>query len=552
MKPWAREPRRPPYWLLPVFALLLLSPTVWVAGALVAAAIGVTAARAVIGARARRASDVAAGGVGGVGAGGGLEAAVALGVDRDGRAVLLSEHQLSAHGLILGASGSGKTTTMAAILTDHIRRGKAVIAIDLKGSPAFAAELAAAASDAGRELRIWTPDGPTHWNPLQHGNATELKDKLIATERFTEPHYKRAAERYAQNALRVLQELAPDRPPTLQRLVETMDPAVLGTALRAVSTPLADQVQDYLAGLTPDQHSAIRGLGTRLAVITESHTGPYLSPPGGTSAIDLRRAIDQSEVVLFSLNSSTYGGLAAQIGTLVVQDLITTSGHRTGARGVDGTPEQALVAIDEFSALDAAQVAALFERAREARMTVLLATQELADLEHAGPGVSDQILGNAAVVIAHRQDVPKSARLIAEMVGTEERWDYSYQVGQGMFSRLERARTTKRLTERFVIHPNEIKSLGTGEAVLITKLPEASARIIKVTPGRRVVDQAASLPGVWGRRTAGPESSAAMASDRSAPGTDRDSRASDRSPRDPSAQRHGRSGGPERGGGAGL
>ena len=59
---------------------------------------------------------------------------------------------------------------------------------------------------AGRPFRLWTPDGPGHWNPLAHGNATELKDKLIATERFTEPHYQRAAERYVQTALQVLHE----------------------------------------------------------------------------------------------------------------------------------------------------------------------------------------------------------------------------------------------------------------------------------------------------------------------------------------------------------
>ena len=48
------------------------------------------------------------------------------------------------------------------------------------------------------------------WNPLAHGNATELKDKLIATERFTEPHYQRAAERYLQTAIQVLARAHPD------------------------------------------------------------------------------------------------------------------------------------------------------------------------------------------------------------------------------------------------------------------------------------------------------------------------------------------------------
>ncbi len=73
----------------------------------------------------------------------------------------------------------------------------------MKGSPAFARALAEAAAAAGRAVRVWTLDGGAHWNPLAHGNATELKDKLIATERFTEPHYQRAAERYVQTVLQV-------------------------------------------------------------------------------------------------------------------------------------------------------------------------------------------------------------------------------------------------------------------------------------------------------------------------------------------------------------
>ena len=74
----------------------------------------------------------------------------------------------------------------------------------MKGSPAFAHVLGDAAARGRAPVPVWSIDGPAHWNPLQHGNATELKDKLIATERFTEPHYQRAAERYVQTVLQVL------------------------------------------------------------------------------------------------------------------------------------------------------------------------------------------------------------------------------------------------------------------------------------------------------------------------------------------------------------
>jgi conjugal transfer pilus assembly protein TraD len=416
----------------------------------------------------------------------GREGEIVLGVDRRGKLVRLGDSELSAHGLILGASGAGKTTTLLKILTDQIGRGRPVIAIDMKGSPAFARALSAAAAAAGRPIKVWTIDGDAYWNPLAHGNATELKDKLMATERFTEPHYQRAAERYVQTVLQVLARTHPGAPPTLHEVVALMDPRRLATALRGLDRPDRERVQDYLAGLTHDQVSAIHGLQTRMAVLTESHTGPFLAPPAeaAAGAIDLRASVSGPEVIVFSLNSSTYGKLAAQIGTLAVQDLVAASGdrliERSRGRGVD----QAVVAIDEFSALGADHVIALLARGRESGMTVLVATQELADLERAAPGLKDQVLGVTAVKIAHRQEVPASALTIAQIAGTEEVWEETRQIG-GLFGGHSIGRGTRRLGERYIVHPNEIKGLRTGEAVVISKIRGIRPRTVRIEPPRR-------------------------------------------------------------------
>jgi conjugal transfer pilus assembly protein TraD len=186
-------------------------------------------------------------------------------------------------------------------------------------------------------------------------------------------------------------------------------------------------------------------------------------------------------VVLFSLNSSTYGRLSAQIGTLVVQDLVAAAGHRLSHPGA----QQAMIGIDEFSALESDNVISLLARGRESGVPVLLATQEFADLDRAGRGVRDQVSGVTAVKIAHRQEVPSSARMIAEMVGTERVWEHSIQTAnRPLLGRYDTGRGTRRLAERFIIDPNEIQSLRTGEAVVITKLPAASARVVRVTPSR--------------------------------------------------------------------
>ncbi|MDQ6819958.1 MAG: DUF853 family protein [Actinomycetota bacterium] len=465
-----RGPRRP-YWLLLAFVVLMAVPG---AGATVALIAGAIAAVVLRGARALALRRIAAKQL----RAGGL----VLGADRRGQRVILGDRQLSAHGLILGASGAGKSTTLLAITCDQIKRGAPVVAIDLKGSPPFAAQLAAACASAGRRLLVWSPDGPSYWNPLAHGNATEGKDKIIASERFTEPHYQRAAERYVQTVLQVLQVTHPGQPPTLAEVVALSDPHRLAGVLRRAPRQLADRVQDYIGSLTPDQLSAIRGLGSRLAILTESHTGRYLSPPprAGAAVVDLRAALSGSDVVLFSLNSSSYGKLAAQLGTLALQDLVSVSGERLRTLGDADPPARAIVAIDEFSALGADHVIGLLARGRESGLSVLLATQELADLDRAAPGLRDQIVGNTAVKIAHRQDVPSSAQTVAQMAGTVKVWEETQQLG----GPLSHVRGTRRQVEQFVVHPNEIKSLRTGEAVLITKVPTTRTRTVRVAPPR--------------------------------------------------------------------
>jgi hypothetical protein len=329
-------------------------------------------------------------------------------------------------------------------------------------------------------------DGPSHWNPLAHGNATELKDKLIGTERFTEPHYQRAAERYIQTVLQVLEHTHPGRPPTLDEVVRMMDHRRLPSVARELPEPLAERITDYLDGLTGDQVSAIRGLGTRLAILTESHSAPFLTPApdGRGTEVDLHRALSGGEVVLLSLNSGRYGKLAAQLGTLAVQDLVCAAGERLANDGDPGRP-QAIVGIDEFSALGSDHVMQLIARGREPGVVVVLATQELADLDRAAHGLRDQVLGTAAVKIAHRQDVPASADAFAQMVGTVRVWEETRRIGGSAFARYDTGRGTRREVERFALHPNVIKELRTGEAVVITKQPAARARTVRVGPPRR-------------------------------------------------------------------
>jgi conjugal transfer pilus assembly protein TraD len=111
---------------------------------------------------------------------------------------------------------------------------------------------------------------------------------------------------------------------------------------------------------------------------------------------------------------------------------------------------------------------------------VLAATQELADFDRAAPGLRDQVLGNTAVKLIHRQEVPSSAHTIAQLAGTERVWEETQQIGGAGGIGFRTGRGTRRQAERFIIDPNEIKGLRTGDAVLISKLRGERARTIRI------------------------------------------------------------------------
>lgn len=83
------------------------------------------------------------------------------------------------HGLLLGASGSGKSNALTWCLARHIEAGFGAVVIEMKGDQLLAKRLKREADSSRIDFYKWTLDGGERWNPLARGNRSELKDKLI-------------------------------------------------------------------------------------------------------------------------------------------------------------------------------------------------------------------------------------------------------------------------------------------------------------------------------------------------------------------------------------
>ena len=396
-----------------------------------------------------------------------------LGHDHSGRTLSIPFASAGGgtHTLVVGATGSGKTVTQSWIAARAIEQGMGAIVIDPKGDSAMRSEVRNAARAAGRPFIEWTPQGPWVYNPFGRGGDTEIADKALAGERFTEPHYLRQAQRYLGHLVRVLRRASLEV--SLRTVVEHLDPAELERLTRGLPESRAQPTHAYLDSLSTRQRGDLAGVRDRLAILAESDVGPWLDPQTpGVERFDLVDTVKHRAVVYFSLESDKRPLLSHMLGAAIVQDLQTT------VAALQGRPIPTLVVVDEFSAVAAEQVTRLFARARSAGFSLLLSTQELSDLRLPGrERMLEQILGNLTALVAHRQVVPESARLIASLAGTKGAW---------RTSRHSDGRTTRTRTREGVLDADAVMGLGTGWAAVFALTDGGLAGIARVfSPTRR-------------------------------------------------------------------
>jgi hypothetical protein len=385
------------------------------------------------------------------------------------------------HGLVLGATGSGKTVTQASLVQAYLRSGMSAVVVDPKGDDDLLEVLVETAEECGARFQAWTPEGPSVYNPLARGGVTEIADKALAAHEWSEPHYELATQRLLGYVLSTM-EAAGKWPPTLTEVVALMNPERLDALASEVGGELAERVSSYVDGLSGRAISDLGGGRDRLAVLAESDLAPWLVPaqaPDGAEEIDLQRAVSGYGITYFHLDSDRYPAASKLLGASLLIDLVTLS--------ADGAGEPALLAIDEFAAIAAPHISRLFARARSARISLLLGTQSLADLRDVGGGqdvLVEQVLSNVEYTVAHRIPDPDSAEQLARMAGTVPSWSVTERInGHGpMIAKGEGTRTRER---EFVIQPDEFKRLGTGEAILIKPKSNPPAEFVRVWPPQR-------------------------------------------------------------------
>ena len=122
----------------------------------------------------------------------------------------------------------------------------------------------------------------------------------------------------------------------------------------------------------------------------------------------------------------------------------------------------------------------LVNKSRSAGVTCVLASQSLSDLNALeNEDFKEQILENCNNYIIMRQNSPKNAEEWANVIGTENTMNVTYQLDNSGGITTDTGKGSATRTKEYIFHPDEIKNLKTGNAFLVSK-DYAFKRKIKV------------------------------------------------------------------------
>jgi len=227
------------------------------------------------------------------------------------------------HTLVVGATGSGKTVTQAWIAARLIESGHGAVIVDPKGDRLLRAEMQLAAEARGAPFLEWTPQGPHSYNPYAHGSHTEIADRALAGEEFTEPHYLRLAQRYLGQAVHAMH--AAEAPVTPASLMAHLDPRELEVLARTLPEDPAGELQRYLDSFDERQRRELKGIRDRLSILAESDVRDWLEPAQERPGIDVHAAVREQAVVYFRLDADRRMLLTQMLAAAIISDLVVLS-----------------------------------------------------------------------------------------------------------------------------------------------------------------------------------------------------------------------------------
>jgi type IV secretory pathway TraG/TraD family ATPase VirD4 len=166
-----------------------------------------------------------------------------------------------------------------------------------------------------------------------------------------------------------------------------------------------------------ENYGSLQGLRTQIESIVLSDFGDLVATDD--SGINLFDAVKTSKIIFIFLDTRRYSETAKAMGRFILQDLKSVSA-RVDAEVPKDERKHFSVIVDEFADLAQEDFIGFLDRARSSKMSIVVAHQEICDLQRISPEFAGRLMGNTSTLYAFLQKRPESAEMISGMVGNSD------------------------------------------------------------------------------------------------------------------------------------
>ena len=394
--------------------------------------------------------------------------------------VFLLEKLLLEHLIVSGATGQGKTTTLIVQVMHNLYHGRPAIIIDPKGDMCDLDLLQNIAlklnrPDAIKVFSLAKKQTSCSYNPLEVGTAHQIVSKLMTAcdlAKADNPYYSNIAQNSLTAAVEALHYLGVTNF-TFETLLAVLKcevefQEVLNLLLKHKADPIADKVYSNLRSIALIEAKDLTGVRGALQVFTAVEFTHILGDPdlSKREAIHLLDVLNSGGVAYFQMNVNGYESMAKRLGKLLLEDLKLIS-SMIQSREVEKKFSTAAVFVDEFGIFAQPDFMSFLKMSRTAGISLRLFFQGLEDLKLVSESFEGQTIGNSIYKLIFRAPSPRDAETIAETAGTVISREESFQVSNSIFGSERTGLGNQKESFQFKVHPNDLKKLGRGQAILI-------------------------------------------------------------------------------------
>ena len=369
------------------------------------------------------------------------------------------------HIFACGTNGSGKTVALSNLINSAIEKNYPLMIIDGKGDTGTGSIYDIVKRLKGNKrlyvVNMTNPLKSDLYNPFKNATPTIAKDMLINLTDWSEEHYKLNTERYLQRLLQLLE---------INGSALSFKSIINNMSVEKFSKLSATLLKDGLISknehlnnmeLTKTSGKIAESAFARFSLIAESELGYIFDLTG----IDIYTALKENAIILFILNPLIYPEMSPLIGRLLLIDCKKAVSKLFGKND-----ERIFFIMDEINSYASPVLIDLVNKSRSANVTCVLATQSLSDLDFAaGEAFKEQVIENCNNYIVLRQNSSVNAEQWANILGTRNTMEVTYQLQQKGLNTSETGFGSARRVREYLYHPDEIKTLQTGKGIYMSK-----------------------------------------------------------------------------------